>query len=243
MSDFSWAAPFLQKQTLLCALENSKLAKLSKKLLPGVNVTRYRSGKRGAGLTCSHRTPAVTYSEMWGEFMKSLRSTSARKKRKSSLVQKGIYSTSGFLPHRSHLSCRAPVTFLLLLKPDWCCRGCCGLLDKRGGDAKADVFQSCYAQTPPPPPSPLIRPLDKWNVRNLHIFLPSPPSDAQLLISGWELNSTAHVSGLTPWRILSILNSAPVSPGALQGLFTCIKICNSFCGKTPRFKTLNQCPF
>lgn len=72
------------------------------------------------------------------------------KKRKSSLVQKGIYSTSGFLPHRSHLSCRAPVTFLLLLKPDWCCRGCCGLLDKRGGDAKADVFQSCYAQTPPP---------------------------------------------------------------------------------------------
>lgn len=149
MSDFSRAAPFLQKQTLLCALENSKLAKLSKKLLPGVNVTRYRSGKRGAGLTCSHRTPAVTYSEMWGEFMKSLRSTSARKKRKSSLVQKGIYSTSGFLPHRSHLSCRAPVTFLLLLKPDWCCRGCCALLDKRGGDAKADVFQSCYAQTPP----------------------------------------------------------------------------------------------
>lgn len=30
------------------------------------------------------------------------------------------------------------ITFLLLLEPDW--RGCCGSLENRGGDAKADVF-------------------------------------------------------------------------------------------------------
>lgn len=52
-------SPGLQKQSLLCAAEDSKPAKLSKNLLPRVNVTGDRSRTRGAELTCGYRTPAV----------------------------------------------------------------------------------------------------------------------------------------------------------------------------------------
>lgn len=93
-----------------------------------------------AELTCSYRTPAEIYAEIWEEYMKALPRTSAREKRKNNLVQKEIYSTSDILLHRSHLSYWVTTTFLFLLRADWRRDGCCGLVEKRGGNVKADVF-------------------------------------------------------------------------------------------------------
>lgn len=73
----------------------------------------YQSGTRWAELTCSRRrTPALLRAEMGEKHTKCRQGTSARKKRKSSLVQKRIYATSDIFCSNH-----------ILLKPE--SRGCC----------------------------------------------------------------------------------------------------------------------
>lgn len=116
------------------------MAKLFKNLLPGVNVTHYQTGKRRAELNLQLQNTCTDLCRNVRRivFAKNI----CQEKRKSSLVQKGIYSTSDILLLRSHLSYWVTITFLLLLllKPDWRCHRCCGLLKTRGRNAKADVF-------------------------------------------------------------------------------------------------------
>lgn len=76
MSEFSSAAPFQQKQTILCG---SKLAKPSQNLFPGL---RARSKWKVWGRTHLQLQKHLIHAEMWEEYTKSLRTTSAKEKKK-----------------------------------------------------------------------------------------------------------------------------------------------------------------
>lgn len=155
-------------------------SKLSKAFLPGVNVSDYQRGKHRAGLTCSSSTSAAIFAGNCGEYLEE------------------------HLPEKSLLDVKHPPAlraFIILIYthilPHWkaidSVRDVVVYLRNEAGMWKMRcVLILAIHRSPPPPthtPSSLVvTQLDRWKRANTHGFLPSPPCDVWILISGGELD-------------------------------------------------------